>query len=107
MADAKEEIAIIRKAIKKRCPSLSVRGGRGTAYGWVEISGSGEFSNFSETERKVLKEMGFTPGGNFAVISPEDRRHWVKKLQEKPTGTGGGSLGEMVERLEKGGIASG
>ncbi len=76
MSDAKEDIKIIRKALKKRCPTLSVRNGRGTAWGWVEISGSGEYGNFTEVERKVLCDVGLTPGGNFAVISPESREYW-------------------------------
>jgi len=77
--DTKEQIALIRKIIKQKIPTVSVRNGRGTAWGWVEISGSGEFHDFTEAERTALKELGLTPGGNFAVISPEDRKFWLRK----------------------------
>ena len=69
----KEEISTIRKAIKNRCKTLSVRMGKGTAYGWIEISGSLEFGNFSEAEKIMLRALCLNFGGNFAVISPDDK----------------------------------
>lgn len=80
MSDAIEEIAVIRRALKKTCPTLSVRNGRGTAWGWVEISGSGDCGRFTPEENKALRSVGLNPGGNFAVISPDDRRRWARKL---------------------------
>lgn len=79
MGDALEEIKTIRKELKKLCPTLSVRNGKGTAWGWVEISGSLEYGNFTEAESSALRSVGLTPGGNFAVISPDERRRWATK----------------------------
>jgi len=78
-----KQIDAIRKALKKLCPTLSVKRGSGTAYGWIEISGSkDEFHNFTENEVKAIKEFGISPGGNFAVISPEDRKYYVEKANK-------------------------
>lgn len=71
---------VIRKALKTRCKTLSVRMDRGTAYGWISIWGSGEFSEFTDDEKKALDEVGMNYGGNCAVISPESRDYWVEKL---------------------------
>jgi hypothetical protein len=49
-------------------------------YGWIDIWGSGEFSNFTEEEKKALDFFGIRYGGNCAVISPDDTEFWVKKL---------------------------
>jgi hypothetical protein len=76
------QIATIRKALKKLCPTLSVRRGRGTAYGWIEISGSKEFGNFTEQEKRALDKFGLNYGSNFSVISPEDRKYYVEKAQK-------------------------
>ena len=73
------EIAIIRKALKSLAPTLSVRKGRGTAYGWIEIWGSGRFREFTEKEKRALEKFGLPYGANNAVISPESRRYWVEK----------------------------
>lgn len=80
MSDARQEISDIRKAIKKAVPTVSVRGGRGTAWGWVEISGSGECGTFTDAERVGLTALGLSLGGNFSVISPDSRGFWQKKL---------------------------
>ena len=80
MSDARQEITEIRKAIKKTVTTISVRNGRGTAWGWVEISGSGECGMFTETERAGLTALGLSPGGNFCVLSPDSRGFWVRKL---------------------------
>ena len=73
------EIGLIRRALKRLAPTLSVRRGRGTAYSWIEIWGSGEFRDFTEEERRALEEFGLPYGGNFAGISPERRRYYVEK----------------------------
>lgn len=87
MSEAKQEIADIRRALKKAAPTLSVRNGRGTAWGWVEISGSGECRTFTATERAALTALGLNLGGNFSVISPDSRGYWHKKLTgQVPTG---------------------
>ena len=79
MAVFDEEIKLIRKALKKLAKSLSVRRGRGTAYGWIEIWGSLEFGEFTEEEREALERFGIPAGGNCAVISPDDRRWAVER----------------------------
>jgi len=73
-----QQIGVIRKALKELCPTLSVRRGSGTAYGWIDILGSGEFHNFTEQEKKALDKFGLNYGGNAAVISPESRAYWVE-----------------------------
>lgn len=76
------QIGTIRKALKKMCPTLSVRRGRGTGYGWIEISGSKEFGNFTEQEKRALDKFDLNYGSNFSVISPEDRKYYVEKAQK-------------------------
>jgi len=71
---------VIRKALKTKCKTLSVRMDRGTAYGWITVWGSGEFSEFTNEEKKALDEVGMSYGGNCAVISPESVDFWVEKL---------------------------
>ncbi len=77
-----EQIKTIRKALKQLCPTFSVRRGRGTAYSWIEIWGSGEFSEFTEAEKKALTEFGLNHGGNCSVISPDERSFWVERAKE-------------------------
>lgn len=79
----KAQVAVIRQIVKGKCPTLHVRNGRGTAWGWVEISGSLEYGHFTEAEKRALESLGLSYGLNFAVISPEDRawqiEHWQKQ----------------------------
>jgi hypothetical protein len=79
--ETKEEIAKIRKLLKMLTPTVSVRNGRGTAWGWVEISGSGEYGNFTDSEKEGLMKAGLSYGGNFAVIHPDDREYRIEKLK--------------------------
>jgi hypothetical protein len=72
------EIRLIRRAIKKICPGVSVRRGKGTAYGWIEIKGSGKFGDFTQVEINALQGLGLNPGANAVLISPQDRRRWVE-----------------------------
>lgn len=81
------QIDAIRRALKKKCRTLSVRNGRGTAWGWVDITGSDPGGCFTAAERAVLTELGMSPGGNFANIAPDARGYWLKKLTGQiPTG---------------------
>jgi len=73
------EVEIIRKALKSLAPTLSVRRARGTAYGWIDIWGSGEFHEFTEREKRALEKLGLSYGANCSVISPESRRYYVEK----------------------------
>ena len=76
------QIGIIRKALKKLCPSLSVRRERGTGYGWIDIRGSGKWGDFTEAEKKALERFGLPHGANSAGISPESRKYYVKRAEE-------------------------
>jgi len=71
---------VIRKALKSKCKTLSVRKGRGTAAGWIEIWGSGDFHDFTKEELETLKFFGIPAGGNCAVISPDNRKYYVEKI---------------------------
>ena len=77
-----QQIGVIRKALKKLCPTLSVRRGSGTAYGWIDILGSGEFNNFTDQEKQALDKFGLGYGMNAAVISPEAMKYYVEKAQK-------------------------
>jgi len=75
----KEQVKLVRQRIKRECPTLSVRMARGTGYGWVHISGSAtEFGNFTDEEKKALERLGLRYGGNATVISPENRKHYLR-----------------------------
>ena len=75
-----QNVAELRKLLKARCSTLSIRQGRGTAWGWCEISGSLQGGTFTDTERQALTDAGLSPGGNFAVISPDSAKWWIAKL---------------------------
>jgi len=77
-----QQIAAIRKALKELCPTLSVRRGSGTAYSWIEISGSKEYGEFTGEEKRALEKFGLSYGGNLAVISPEDRSYYAEKARK-------------------------
>ena len=75
-----EMVAMIRNIIKSgHGKTLSVKRGRGTAYGWIDISGSGKWGEFTELEREHMAGLGFdNMGGNHHGISPEERRYLAK-----------------------------
>ena len=73
--DTKTTAKIIRKALKTKCKTLRVRMARGTAYGWIDIWGSGPFSEFTDEEKKALDELGIPHGANCAGISPGQLLH--------------------------------
>ena len=78
-----KQINVVRKALKKLCPTLSVRRGRGTAYSWIDVSGSGdEFGTFTEKEKQALDKFSLSYGMNAAVISPENRKWYVEKAEK-------------------------
>ena len=78
----KEETAEIRKHIKKRVPTVSVKMGRGSAHGYVSVD-CGTGWEFTVKERKVLKSLGLTLGRNTAIISPEERKKLAARLKKK------------------------
>jgi hypothetical protein len=89
-------IKVVRKALKSRCGTFSVRMARGTAYGWIEIWGSGECASFTEEEKRVLEEFGIPYGMNCAVISPENQKYWVEKLSRLVPEAGAILVGESL-----------
>lgn len=82
----KEQIKIIRKIVKTKVPTVSVKTGKGTAWGWVNIRGSQHLGMFTDNERKALIELGLAPGGNFAVLPPEDRKWFIQKHRAQTIG---------------------
>ncbi len=72
----RKETAKVRKIIKDRCPTVSVKMGKGTAYGWVDIWSKG--IRFTDKEKKCLKSFGFTPGSNAANLLPAERKVFIK-----------------------------
>ena len=72
----KADTAKIRKIIKNRCPTVSVKMAKGTAYGWVDIWSKGV--RFTDAEKKCLKSFGFTPGSNAAGLMPGERKAFIK-----------------------------
>lgn len=79
MMTTKDEVAELRRLIKRSVPTVSVRRGRGTASGWCDIWGSGEYG-FTDEERAGLKALGFSPGGNCDAIPPDALAFWIRKL---------------------------
>lgn len=91
---------VIRKALKSRCRTFSVRMARGTAYGWIDIWGSGEFLEFTEEEKQVLDEFGMNYGGNCTVIGPDSTDFWVKRLCDRVPEAKALLIAELLEPLE-------
>jgi len=75
--DAKEENKIIRKYIKAHIPTVSVKMGTGTGWGWVNIAAK-DNGMFTDAEIDGLRAIGLNPGGNFEIISPENRRKFAE-----------------------------
>lgn len=97
----KQETAKVRKVIKSRCPTLSVRMGLGTARNFIDILGSkDEFGRFTSDEKRCLKSFGIDTGlGGGVVMDWHDRERFLKEHE-------GGSTSEKIleavaTRLEK------
>ena len=77
---ARSETAQIRKIIKGRCPTVSVRMGKGTARDWIQIDGSkDQFGRFTPTEKSCLKGFGLETGlGGGAQIMPNEKAYFLK-----------------------------
>ena len=77
----KQETAKVRKIIKSRCPTLSVRMGLGTARNFIDIMGSkDEFGRFDAVEKRCLKSFGIDTGlGGGVVMDWRDRERFLKK----------------------------
>lgn len=78
---AKREITTLRKLLKSRVPGLHIRGGRGTASGWVDINGSGPYERPTPEQGRALMELGLTHHPqNGTSIAPDKRAYWITKL---------------------------
>ena len=77
---ARAETAKVRKIIKKRCPTVSVRMETGTARGWVRINGSKDkFGKFTPTEKRCLKSFGIETGlGGGTDMMPGEKAYFIK-----------------------------
>ena len=74
----KEDIKKVRKIIKKRCPTVSVRMGKGTAWGWADISSRKIGALFTEKEKKCLRSFGLRPGSNWDNIPPDKLKVFIR-----------------------------
>ena len=76
----KSETAKIRKIIKSKCPTVSVKMGTGTARSWIELQGSQDtFGRFTPTEKKCLRSFGIDTGlGGGADIMPAEKSYFIK-----------------------------
>lgn len=76
----KSETAKIRKIIKSRCSTISVKMGQGTARAWVQIDGSQDkFGRFTPTEKRCLRTFGIQTGlGGGTQIMPNEKPFFIK-----------------------------
>jgi len=75
----KSNVKKIRKIIKQRCPTVSVRMGKGTVYGWAQVSSRDIGASFTQSEKKCLRGLGLKPGNNWLPIPPDKVRAFIKK----------------------------
>ncbi|MFH2109988.1 MAG: hypothetical protein ABIJ47_01885 [Candidatus Bathyarchaeota archaeon] len=82
-----EANALIRDSIKAACPTVSIRRGRGTAAGWLDISGSkDEYGNFTDAEKQQLATLGITASSNSHGMDFDDKVRFIErnKLLDEP-----------------------
>lgn len=86
--DTKAEIAAIRKALRVRGLKASIRNGRGTAYGYVEMTGTEDFGRFTDSDNAVLRDAFGEDAGrsNFFLIAPNRERSNVSLTRERALG---------------------
>ncbi len=79
-----EEVALIRKAIRTAVPGASVRRGRGTGSGWVDVYPPVNHDDFTPDESEALSKMLGIDTRNGFNIAPHERSLWAKNLQADP-----------------------
>lgn len=99
--DYDEKMKTLRKWLKKHCKSLNIRRGRGTAYSWLSITGTGERKGyktedgwplkFTPEEEKALIKMGMTYGHGETLrpkdsISPDSHKWYVEQALDSLEG---------------------
>ncbi|MBA7490044.1 hypothetical protein ES702_00578 [subsurface metagenome] len=75
----KKNVATLRKIVKNKCPSVSVRTGKGTVYGWAQITSRDRGAPFTLSEKRCLRGLGLNPGSNWLPIPPDKVRTFIKK----------------------------
>ena len=94
----KQETAKVRKILKARCPTISVRMGPGTARNYIDILGSkDEFGRFTTAEKSCLDFFGIDYGLGGGVVM--DWRAREKFLKEHDGGSA--ATPDVLEALEK------
>jgi len=73
------DIKLIRRIIKKKCPTVSVRMGSGTAWGWADIHSKDRGAPFTKKELNCLRGLGLTPGSNWDVIAPDNQKAFIER----------------------------
>lgn len=68
---------VIRKYIKSIDKTLQVRQGKGY-YTIVEITNNNG-DCFTNSQNKNLKEMGFNPGANFALVTVDNFKDYMEE----------------------------
>jgi len=103
--DTNEINKLIRDYVKKTCPTVKVRKGRGTAGEWLDITGSKDkYGAFTEEEKRQLKSLGIDVAkSNLYTMNHEDKLRFLKHnnlLNEEP-GNPAKPRGETLERWKK------
>ena len=75
----KQNVAKTRKIIKNVCPTVSVRMGTGTVYGWAQVTSRDRGAPFTPTEKRCLRRLGLNPGNNWLPIPPKKVREFIRK----------------------------
>lgn len=87
-----EAIAAIKKALRARsCMMWSVRGGRGTSWGWITVtappSRRDAYGGMSDEDRAELSYLAGEPVHHQGIVIPDssrDRSEWIAKLSRLP-----------------------
>ena len=75
----KQNVAKTRRIIKKKCPTVSVRMGKGTVYGWAQVTSKDRGAPFTSSEKRCLRGLGLNPGNNWLPIPPDKVREFIRK----------------------------
>jgi hypothetical protein len=73
-----EQIKLFRKVLRAAHPGLNIGRGRGTAYGWLHISGTDK-----PGADEAMRDLGleYRQGGCIKdSISPDEQRYWFNRL---------------------------
>lgn len=74
------------RLVRAGAKGVHVRGGRGTAWGWIDIRGSRRWGEFTARERRIVERItGRTTGANFwcAEIDEVERMLGVRPYFER------------------------